>query len=78
MRGHLKVRFIYIDCVGLILYGLDLRISPALRYASVVLTRCVSVCLSVCHKSVFYRNVWTDLAGFWHGSFVYLPSETLS
>jgi len=47
MRGHLKVRFIYIDCVGLILYGLDLRISPALRYASVVLTRCVSVCLSV-------------------------------
>jgi len=27
----------------------------------------VSVCLSVCHKSVFYRNGWTDRAGFWHG-----------
>jgi len=46
MRGHLKVRFIYIDCAGLIPYGLDLRILPALRYASVVLARCVSVCLS--------------------------------
>jgi len=27
---------------------------------------CLSVCLSlpVCHKSVFYRNGWTDRAGF--------------
>jgi len=25
---------------------------------------CLSVCLSVCHKSVFYENVGTDGAGF--------------
>jgi len=30
----------------------------------------VSVCLSVCHRSVFYRNGWTNRAGFWHGSFL--------
>jgi len=23
----------------------------------------------LCYKSVFYRNGWTDRAGFWHGSF---------
>jgi len=26
--------------------------------------------VSVCHKSVFYRNGWTNRAGFWHGSFL--------
>jgi len=26
------------------------------------------VCVCVCHQSVFYRNDWTDHAGFWHGS----------
>ena len=31
---------------------------------------CLSVCLSVRHKPVLYRNGWTDRAGFWHGSFV--------
>ena len=28
----------------------------------------VSVCLSLCHKLEFYRNGWTNRAGFWHGS----------
>ena len=39
-------------------------------YASAVLAMglCLSVCLSVRHKSVFYRNGW--LAGFWHVSFL--------
>ena len=30
----------------------------------------VSVCPSVRHKSVFYRNGWTNWAGFWHVSFL--------
>ena len=30
----------------------------------------VSVCLSVCHKSVFFRNVWVDRASFWRRSFL--------
>jgi len=29
---------------------------------------CLSVCLSLCHKLEFYRNGWTNRAGFWHGS----------
>ena len=29
----------------------------------------VSVCMSVCHKSVFCRSGWTNRAGIWHGSF---------
>ena len=33
---------------------------------------CLSVRLSVRHKSVFYRNGWTNRTGFWHVSF--LPS----
>jgi len=27
------------------------------------------VSVSVCHKSVFYRNGWTDRADFWHLGF---------
>ena len=30
---------------------------------------CVRLCLSVCHKSVFYRNGRTNGAGFWYVSF---------
>ena len=26
----------------------------------------VSLSVSVCHKLAFYRNGWTDRAGFWH------------
>jgi len=36
---------------------------------------CGSVC--VCHKSVFYRNGWTNRAGFWHGSFFDLSHTVL-
>ena len=33
-----------------------------------------SVCLSpICHKPVLYWNKWTNLAGFWHGSFPAIP-----
>ena len=31
---------------------------------------CVRLSVSVCHKSVFYRNGWTNRAGFWHLSFL--------
>ena len=31
---------------------------------------CVRLSVSVCHKSVFYRNRWTNRAGFWHISFL--------
>jgi len=43
-------------------------------YASAVIAMglCLSVRLSVRHKSVFYRNGWTNRVGFWHVSF--LPS----
>jgi len=34
------------------------------RYVVVV---CLSVCLSVCHKPVLYRNDWTNRAGLGHG-----------
>ena len=36
-----------------------------------VLTMAVrpSVCVCVCHKSVFYRNGRTNRVGLWHGSF---------
>jgi len=36
---------------------------------SVVLL-CDCLCSSVCHKSVFYWNGWTNRAGFWHVSFL--------
>ena len=29
----------------------------------------LAMSVSVCHKSVFYRNGWTDRAGFCHGGF---------
>jgi len=39
-----------------------------------ILSSCVfvrlSVCLSVCHKPVLYRNDETDRADFWHGNFL--------
>jgi len=37
-----------------------------------LLSSCVrlSVCPSVCHKLRFYRNDWTNRAGFWHGGFL--------
>jgi len=45
------------------------QILPTRRYATLG-TGCgpVSVCPSVRHKSVFYRNGCTDRAGFWHVS----------
>ena len=36
-------------------------------YAVIV---CLSVCLSVSHMLVLYRNDLTDKACFWHGSFL--------
>jgi len=47
---------------------------PARRYASartIARALCLSVCLCllVCHRSVFYRNCWTDREGFWHVDF---------
>ena len=30
----------------------------------------LTVSMSVCHKWVFYRNGWTDGAGFWHRGFL--------
>ena len=44
----------------------------ARRHASAVLAMglCLSVRVCVCHKSVFYRNGWTNRAGFWHVSFL--------
>jgi len=45
-------------------------ILPARRYASAGTSYGpVSVSVCVCHKSVFYRNGWTNPAGFRHGSF---------
>jgi len=40
-----------------------------------MLSSCVrpSVCLSVRHKPVLYRNDWTNRADFWHGGF-FLPT----
>jgi len=41
---------------------------PARRYAAYMLARVLAMawclCLSVRHKSVFYRNGWTELSGF--------------
>jgi len=39
---------------------------PARRYASAGTGHGP---VSVCHKSVFFRNGWTDRAGFWHVGF---------
>jgi len=35
-----------------------------------VLAMALCLCLSVCHKLVFYQNGYTNRAGFWHGSFL--------
>jgi len=47
---------------------------PARRHASAgtsydPVSVSASVCLSVYHKSVFYRNGWTDRAGLWRAGF---------
>ena len=40
---------------------------PAQRYAIAGTSYgLVSLSVSVCHKLAFYRNGWTDRAGFWH------------
>ena len=45
------------------------NIFTARCYASAVLA--MGLCLSVCHKSVFYRNGWTNRAAcFWHVNFL--------
>jgi len=36
---------------------------------------CLSVCTSVCHKSVFCQNCWTDRTHFWHTGFVWVIVE---
>ena len=43
-------------------------IFTARRYASAVFA--VIVCLSVRHKPVLYRSVWTNRAGIWYGGFL--------
>ena len=45
----------------------ELFVTTAPRYASALQ---LWSCVCVCHKSVFYRNLWTNRAGFWHGSFL--------
>jgi len=47
---------------------------PARCYASAdtgygPVSVCLSVCVCVCHKSVFSRNAWTDSSGSWRGGF---------
>jgi len=48
-------------------------IFTARRYASAS-TGCgpgsITLPVSVCHKSVFYRQWWADRAGFWHRGFL--------
>jgi len=39
------------------------------RDATLVQVLAMALCLSVCHKSVFYLNKWTAQAGFWHVGF---------
>jgi len=39
------------------------------RDAMLALALAMALCLSVCHKSVFYRNEWTESSNFWHGGF---------
>jgi len=42
--------------------------SAGTSYRPVSVSVSVSVCLSVCHKSEFYRNGWTNRAGFGMGA----------
>ena len=46
---------------------------PVRCYASAVPAMVLCLCLSVCHKSVWYRNGWTDWAGFWTNALFHLP-----
>ena len=39
------------------------------RVLAMVACPCLSVSVSVCHKSVFYQKGWTDQSGFWHRAF---------
>ena len=39
-------------------------------WASAVLAMALCPSVSVCHKSEFCWNGWTNRAGFWHGSFI--------
>jgi len=52
-----------------VLYQLYRR--DAMLALVLAMTLCPSVCLSVsvCHKSEFYRNGWTNRSGFLHGGF---------
>ena len=61
------------SCQPFMLAGLRLSLQPmrlflpTRRYASAATSYGpVFVRLSVCHKSVFYQNGWTDWASFWH------------
>ena len=54
-------------------------LARVLAMASLLSIVCLSasVCLSVCHKSEFYRNEWTNRASFWQGSFLRSTYPTL-
>jgi len=69
---------IFQDDAGVELYSF----LPARRCASADTSYgSVSVCLPlsvrVCHKSVLYRNCWTNRAGFWHGTSFHLSQTVL-
>ena len=53
------------------------RAGNSYMYGLMSVSVCLSVTLSVCHKSVFYRNGWTDRAGFWHVCFFQAVLYTL-
>jgi len=58
-------------CCGVCMAMTHWPFLPAPRYASAGTSYGpVSVCLSVCHMSEFYRNEWTNRAVFWHGCFL--------
>ena len=52
-------------------FGFDLHLVFTTRcYAFAVLATGLCPSVSVCHKWVFYRNGWTNRAGFWRVSFL--------
>ena len=53
---------------------------PTSAQVLLAMTLCLSVCRSVCvcQKSVFYRNGWSNRAGFSHGSFLPGKERVLS
>ena len=59
-------KFSLVACDLLTSLSVRLLVVPALRYVSAVLAivRCLSVSLSVCHKSQFYQKSWTDRCVF--------------